>query len=115
VTPGPDAILVELVLAAGEQENEPVHPTTRFPQGTTRVYAFFTFDGMSRNVPWTHAWYGQVDGQATELWSQVELWAYDAPRGRAWRYLNCRTGQYELHIYIGRQLQQRVPFVIEGG
>jgi hypothetical protein len=114
-TPGPDAVLVELVLAVGEQENEPVHPTTRFPQGTGRVYAFFTFDGMSRNVPWTHVWYGEVDGQATELWSQVELWAYDAPRGRAWRYFNCHAGRYELHIYVGQQLQQRIPFVVEGG
>ena len=112
-TPGPDAVLVDLVLAAREQGNEPVGPATRFPAGTQRVYAFFVFDGMARNVPWTHAWYGEVDGQMTELWSQVELWTYDAPRGRVWRYFNCRAGRYELHTYVGREIQQRVPFVVE--
>ncbi len=114
-TPGPGAALVDLVLAAGERGNEPVDVAARFPVGTERVYAFFTFDGMSRNVPWTHAWYGEVDGRVAELWSQVERWPYDTPRGRAWRYFNCRAGRYELHIYVGRQLQQRISFVVEGG
>jgi hypothetical protein len=115
VTPGADAALVDLVLAAGEHENQAVDPTTRFPVGTQRVYAFFAFDGMSRNVPWSHVWYGEVDGQMTELWGQVELWTYDGPSGRTWRFFNCRAGRYELHIYIGRQMQQRISFVVEGG
>jgi hypothetical protein len=114
-TPGPDAVLVDLALAAGERGNEPIGLTTRFPVGTQRVYAFFTFDGMARNVPWTHVWYGEVDGQMVELWSQIELWTYDAPSGRTWRYFNCRAGRYELHIYVGREMQQRVPFVVEAG
>lgn len=113
-TPGADAALVDLVLAAGERGNEAVGPTTRFPAGTRRVYAFFAFEGMSRNVPWSHVWYGEVDGQMAELWSQVELWTYDAPRGRAWRFFNCRAGRYELHVYVGRQMQQRISFVVEG-
>ena len=113
--PGPDAALVDLVLAAGEQGNEPVGPAERFPANVGRVYAFFTFEGMSRNAPWTHVWYGEVDGQMTELWGQVELWAYDASRGRTWRYFNCRPGRYELHVYVGRELRQRTSFVIGGG
>jgi hypothetical protein len=113
VTPGPDAVLAEMVLAAGQRGDKPIDPTTRFPGGTERVYAFFTFDGMSRNVPWVHVWYGEVEGQMVEVWSQVELWPYDAGRGSTWRYFNCRAGRYELHVYVGRQLQQRIPFVVE--
>jgi hypothetical protein len=112
-TPGPDAALVDVVLATGERGNEPVDEAVRFPKGTGRVYAFFTFDGMSRNVPWTHVWYGEMDGRMAELWSQVELWAYDDPRGRTWRYFNCRGGRYELHIYVGKQLQQRISFIVD--
>jgi hypothetical protein len=113
VTPGPEAALGELVLAAGEQGNEPIDPTVRFPGGTERVYAFFAFDGMHRDVPWTHVWYGEVGGQMAEVWSQVELWPHDSPRGRTWRYFNCRAGRYELHVYIGRDLQRQIPFVVE--
>jgi hypothetical protein len=76
------------------------------------VYAFFTFDGMARGVPWAHVWYAEVEGQMTEVWSEVELWPHDAPGDLAWRYLNCRDGRYELHIYVGRTLQQRVPFTV---
>jgi len=112
VTPGPGAVLAELVLAAGEQDDRPVDPGTHFAKGTERVYAFFVFDGMSRNVPWVHVWYRQVDGQMIELWSQAELWTYDAALGRAWRYCSCRPGRYELHIYVGRRLQQQVPFTV---
>lgn len=112
VDPGPDAALIELVLAASQEGDQPVNPTTRFPPGTERVYAFFTFDGMARDVPWAHIWYGKGEGQMVEFWSQLELWPYDAARGRGWRYFNCRPGEYELHIYVGRQLQQKVPFTV---
>ena len=113
--PGPDAALADLVLAAGERGNEPVGQNTSFPAGTQRVYAFFTFDGMSRNAPWTHVWYGEKDGQTSELWGQVELWTHDASRGRTWRYFNCRPGRYELHVYVGREIQQRISFVVAAG
>jgi hypothetical protein len=112
---GPDAALVDLVLASGEKDDQPVGPGTRFPSGTDRVYAFLTFDGMSRNVPWAHVWYGEVDGRMVELWSIVELWPYESPRGSTWRYLNCRDGRYELHIYVGHELEQKIPFYIGDG
>ena len=110
--PGPEAVLVDLVLAAGEENNEPVNATVKFPSGTERVYAFFTFDGMARNVPWSHVWYGEVDGRMVEVWSQIELWSYDSPQGFTWRYMNCQDGRYELHIYVGRELQRSVPFTV---
>jgi hypothetical protein len=113
VTPGPNAGLVELVLAAGEKDDQPVNPGTRFPKGTEQVYAFFTFDGMARNVPWSHVWYGQVEGEMVELWSGVELWPYDDPRAYGWRFFNCRQGRYELRIYVDRRLQRTVPFTVE--
>ena len=112
VLPGEDAVLVDVVLAAGESANQPVGPTMRFPSGTAHVYAFLTFDGMQRGVPWAHVWYAEVEGKMTEVWGQVELWSYDGARGMVWRYLNSRDGRYELHIYVGRTLQQRVPFTV---
>jgi hypothetical protein len=112
VDPSPEAALVDLVLAAGEEGNQPINATTEFPSGTERVYAFFTFDGMTRNVPWSHVWYGEVDGRMVELWPQVELWSYDSPWGSTWRYFNCRDGRYELYVFVGRELQQKVPFTV---
>jgi hypothetical protein len=112
VTASPDAALVGLVLAAGEDSDRPIGSGVRFPSGTARVYAFFTFDGMARNVPWVHVWYAQVDGGLVEVWSQVELWSYDAAHGSTWRFFNCRDGRYELHVYVGRDLQQKVSFSV---
>jgi hypothetical protein len=115
VTPGPDALLVEVTLAAGEEGNKPVHPTTVFARGTKRVYAFMFFDGMSDRVPWTHVWYGEVDGQMREIWGETELWSYEYSRGQIWRYFDCSVGNYELRVYVGQHLQQKVPFVVQGG
>lgn len=113
VTPGPDAALVEVVLAAGQKDDKPVNPTTRFPPGTQYVYIFVTLNGMARNVPWAHVWYKEVDGQMVELWGRVELWSYDATRGYTWRYFECDPGRYELHVYVGRRLEQKIPFTVD--
>jgi hypothetical protein len=115
VAPGSDVVLVEVVLAAGQAANEPVRPASYFPQGTNRVYAFMTFDGMARGVPWSHVWYVEVDGQMRELWRGTSSWPYECAAGRQWRYLNCRAGHYELHVYVGDRLLQTVSFVVEGG
>jgi len=112
VTPGVEAALTGVVLAAGEQDNKPVITTNKFPSGTERIYAFFTFEGMALNVPWAHVWFGEVDGQMVEQWSQLELWPYESPRGQTWRFFNCRPGRGELRIYVGRQLQHTVPFTV---
>ncbi|MBN1581124.1 MAG: hypothetical protein JXA89_10505 [Anaerolineae bacterium] len=114
VTPGPDAALVGLILASGQENNTPINPGTAFPSGTERIYAFFTFDGMARNVPWSHIWYVELDGQMIEYWSATELWSYDSAGGLAWRYINPRPGKYELDIYVGRVLQQKIPFTVQG-
>jgi hypothetical protein len=112
VDPGSEAALLDLVLAASQENDQPVNPSTEFPSGTERVYAFFTLSGMARNVPWSHVWYGEIDGRMVEVWSQLELWPYEAPQGFTWRYLNCRDGHYELHVYVGRELQKRISFTV---
>jgi hypothetical protein len=114
-TPGADALLVEVTMAVGEEDNRPVDPTSVFARGTRRVYAFLLFDGMGDSVPWTHVWYGEVDGQMREIWGKTELWSYEYSRGRIWRYFDCGIGKHELHIYVGKQLQQKVPFEVKGG
>jgi hypothetical protein len=114
VTPASEAVLVELTMAAGERENMPVSPTTTFAPGTRRVYAFLLFDGMAKGVSWTHAWYGEIDGQMKEIWGKTESWSREYSRGRIWRYFDCGVGKFELRVYIGDQLQQAVPFVVQG-
>lgn len=108
----PDARLVGVVLAAGVANNEPVGPALAFPRGTERVYAFLAFEGMARGVPIAHIWYAEVDGRMVEAWSRLELWPYNAPQGVVWRYLSARDGRYELHVYVGRVLQQTIPFTV---
>ncbi|MBN1936443.1 MAG: hypothetical protein JW934_17400 [Anaerolineae bacterium] len=115
VEPGEDAALVDLALAVGEENNQPVAPGVIFPAGTERIYAFFTFDGMAKSVPWIHIWYIQADDEWIEYWSTVELWQYSNARGATWRYINVRPGRYELHIYIGYGLQQKIPFTVQDG
>ena len=114
VEPGDKAALVELVLAASESNNQPINPGATFPADTEHVYAFFTFDGMARNVPWIHVWYVQVDEQMAEYWSSIELWSYGSASGKTWRYVNVRPGKYELDVYIGHNLQQKIPFTVQG-
>jgi len=109
------ASLVEVTMAAGERGNKPVNPTSVFASGTRRVYAFLLFDGMSEGVPWTHAWYGEVDGEMREIWGRTESWSRDYSRGQVWRYFDCGVGRFELRVYVGRQLQRTVPFVVQGG
>jgi hypothetical protein len=113
-TPEPGAHLVEATMAAGQRENMPVDPTTVFPRGTRRVYAFLLFDGMSRGVPWTHVWYGEVDGEMREIWGKTESWSREYSRGQIWRYFDCGVGKFELRIYVSERLQQTVPFVVKG-
>jgi hypothetical protein len=114
-TPGVHASLVELTMAAGEEDNRPIQPTTVFTKGTKRVYAFMLFDGMADRVAWSHVWYGEVDGQMREIWGKTELWDYEYSYGRIWRYFDCGVGNFELHIYVGKDLQRKVPFVVQGG
>jgi len=113
--PAPEARLVEVMMAAGQLGNRPVDPTTVFANGTRRVYAFLLFDGMSDGVPWTHVWYGEVDGEMREIWGKTELWSREYSRGQIWRYFDCGVGKFELRVYVGERLQQTVPFVVKGG
>jgi hypothetical protein len=107
-----DARLVDVVLAAGVEDDQPVDPALNFPSGTERVYAFLTFESMSRGIPVAYVWYAEVGGQMTETWGRLELWPYDAPRGVMWRYLSAHDGRYELRVYIGQELRQRIPFMV---
>lgn len=113
-TPASGAYLVEVTMAAGERENRPVDPTTIFAKGTRRVYAFLLFDGMSSGVPWTHVWYGEVDGEMRQIWGKTESWSREYSYGQIWRYFDCGVGRFELRVYVGEKLQQTVPFVVKG-
>jgi hypothetical protein len=94
------------------KDNQPVGPALNFPAGTDRVYAFLTFEGMSRGVPVAHVWYAEVDGKMVEVWGRLELWPYDVSRGVMWRYLSADDGRYELRVYIGQELRQSIPFTV---
>ncbi len=111
VTPGPEAAFVDITFAKGVSDNDPVDPATSFPEGIPRIYAFFTFEGMSPGIAWTYAWYQE----GTEIWSRTGAWEH-GPRGRIWVFYQPEdgyvVGEYEVRVYIGEDLQQAARFEV---
>lgn len=104
-TPGPSAAFVSITFARDVRGNEPVDPGTVFPEGIPRIYAFFTFEGMSPGVAWTYAWYQN----GTEIWSRTGPWEH-GERGTIWVFYcpgdGYTAGEYGVRLYIGEELQQ---------
>jgi hypothetical protein len=110
ITPSPDARFGPITLAAGIDDNkQPVDAGTVFPVGTERIYAFFEFENMVRNTPWTQAWYWN----GREVGSEIILWQYNT-QGSSWVFFGPQggyeAGVWEVRLYIGQILQARASF-----
>jgi hypothetical protein len=96
-----------------DENNQPVEPSTRFPEGVTRIYLFFRYNGLLPNVPWTTAWYrnGELLGGGTKLWEPEKL------SGERYEYLEFPdgypVGEYEVQVWLGERLQIRAVFSVE--
>ncbi len=112
IAPSPDARFGSITLAAGiDGSKQPVEVGTAFPIGTGRIYAFFEYENMTRDTPWTQAWYwnGYEAGSETVLWkygSQGYNWVFFGP----WR--GYEAGTWEIRLYIGQVLQARASFEV---
>jgi len=111
VPAGPDAQISMLTFALGEEGGQPVEPGLEFPPGDHRVYLFFEYSGMRRNLVWTYGWYREgeyLDG-ATRLWVLGRTgtnYLYFKPPGG---YV---PGVYEVRIWIEDRFQGTFQFVI---
>lgn len=92
-----------------EADYQPKNPGTRFAAGIPRVYASFTFEGMSSGVRWTYAWYQGGE----QLWAKTDAWQWGR-RGPAFLYCDgLPKGGYELRLFIDEVLQQSASFIVE--
>lgn len=111
VPAGPEAEILFITFAVGEKNGQPVDPGVEFPPGDHRVYLFFEYRGMARNVVWTYGWYKDgtyLDG-ATRLWvlnSRGVNYLYFKPPG------GYEPGVYEVRIWIEGRFQGSRQFLI---
>ncbi|HHH40430.1 MAG TPA: hypothetical protein ENK56_00315 [Chloroflexi bacterium] len=115
VPPPADARIIFETLALGVDEaGNPVEPGESFAAGTHRIYVFFTWQGIPKNVPWTHAWYRDN----VYLGGETTLWSWDVA-GRGYLYFvppdGYRPGEYEVQVFLGTRLQFRKRFTIVAG
>jgi dipeptidyl aminopeptidase/acylaminoacyl peptidase len=107
----PGAAFGPITFAAEVSNDKPVNPTTTFPAGTTKIYAFFDFQGMSNGLDWTRVWLAQ----GNEIGRNTEKWA-GGQQGTWWVGITNEsgfvTGSYELRLYVGTQLLQIGTFTI---
>ena len=112
VAAGPEAEITFLTFALGEENGQPVDPGVEFPPGDHRVYFFFEYQGMAKNVVWTYGWYrdGQYLDGATRLWvlgrAGVNYLYYKPPGGY-------EPGVYEVRVWIEDRFQTSAQFLIQ--
>lgn len=96
------------------EENTPIGPASKFPAGTTEIYAFFDFEGMGSDVVWSRSWYR--DGE--EGVAKTQNWTGDERGTWRLRYFDTdgnplEPGSYELRLHIEGSLVQSGAFVIQ--
>jgi hypothetical protein len=113
VPPPADARIRFWTLAQGvDENNQPVGPSTQFPEGIERIYLFFWYDGLLPNVPWTVVWYrnGELLSGGTYLWESRR------PVGERYVFLaqagGYTLGEYEAQVWLGERLQIRALFSV---
>ena len=103
-----------VTFAAGVSDTgEPVDVATQFPAGTTIVYAFASYEGMSDGAKCESVWY--LDGE--EAMRTPFDWAL-GESGTAWianihREDGVKPGRYDWELYVEGQLLQTGNFVVE--
>jgi hypothetical protein len=95
-----------------DDNNQPVRPSTQFPEGIERIYLFFRYDGLLSDVPWATVWYRNGE----YLSGGTDLWESQRPAGERYVFLGptggYTAGEYEVQIWLGDRLQVRVFFSV---
>ena len=88
-------------------DETPIDPLTKFPEGVTLVYAVFGYSGMTAGEAWRTEW--KLDGKVQPDLIAKSKWNGSAS-GNWWVSIfsdkGIRTGEWELDLYIGDTLQQ---------
>ncbi|RME39105.1 MAG: hypothetical protein D6793_01655 [Thermoflexia bacterium] len=116
----PEARITLWTFALGEENGQPVQPSSSFPAGDFRVYAFIRYEGMSRGVQWTYGWYREgkyLDGNTCLWWVRMPDCPYMiGERGSTYLYYRrpggYDPGTYEVRIWIEDRFQGAFPFTI---
>jgi hypothetical protein len=113
VPPPADARIEFWTLAQGATDtNQPVEPSTQFPEGIERVYLFLRYDGLLPRVPWTTIWY--FNGKL--LSGGTNLWTTQRPAGEWYVFLTLDggfpVGEYEVQVWLSDRLQIRTFFSV---
>jgi len=121
----PEAQITFRTFALGEENNQPVDPGLEFPAGDHRVYFFFEYEGMRKDVVWTFGWYKDgeyLDGN-TCLWGRDIVTEFGRcppiPGSVGVNYLYLRPpggyepGLYEVRVWIEDRLQVTAQFVVQ--
>ena len=104
--------LGSITFATGVTDDDtPIGPGTAFPDGTTRVYGIFDYEGISSGTTFKYVWYldGDEDVVDSETWESPEDGTY-------WVYIHnddgVIPGAYDLYLYVDGELLQTGSFVI---
>jgi hypothetical protein len=84
VTPNPKAVFSPLKFSRSVEKYQPVDPQTDFQNPMQKLYATYSYDGMTNGVQWTMLWY-----------RGDELLKYDTS---PWEGGTGGNGQYELEL-----------------
>jgi hypothetical protein len=123
-TPGPtatqlksDVVFGPIIFSPGiygiELNKKPVDAVTRFPEGTTKIYALFRYEGMVKGSQWR--WERSLDGK---LLSELGGIGWDlAGQGTTWIVLfddnGIRQGDWEFRLYVDDRIVQKAIYSVE--
>ncbi|MDO8753999.1 MAG: hypothetical protein Q7J80_08915, partial [Anaerolineales bacterium] len=101
VTPQSDAEIKDLKFSTRIENGLPAVIRTDFSNPITRMYVFFTYDGLTEGVQWTALWYREsvLQYYETKTWAETSkgfdssVWAQTADQ---WQ-----PGNYEVQLFIG--------------
>ena len=96
-------------------DDQPIDPTSAFPQGTFDVYAFFDYDGASIVSEYRWVWH-DLD---SESFVESDRYPWEGGDSGNWwvgveRDEPLPAGSYELEIYFDDQLMQTGSFTVGG-
>jgi len=92
-------------------DDKPINPGVAFPEGTTKIYAIFDYDGIKSGALFKYIWYrdGLEDVTGDEAWVAE-------PSGTYWIYIynddGVIVGNYDLYLYLDGELLQKESFSV---
>jgi len=104
-----------ITICSEVKDGKPQNPTNTFPAGTTRVTAYWTFQGMTTGQEWGRRWLRDGQVIVDRLGQKWE----DEESGATWYSLTdddgLEPGAYEFQLFLGSVLVRKAAFTIQKG